>query len=64
LREFAAPFTSVRQRAFALPHVQLGQVLPFVKKQVAALYRSDRAVLQMLPALNYYAGIRVIELTR
>ncbi len=64
LGEFAESFSSMRQRAFTLPHVQLGQVLPFMKKQVAALYRSDRAVLQLLPALSYYAGIRVIELTR
>ena len=64
LREFAAPFSSVRVRAFGLPHVQLGQVLPFVRKKVDTLYRSDRALLHALPALSYYAGIRVIEVAR
>ncbi len=64
LREFAAPFSSVRVRAFGLPHVQLGQVLPIVKTQVDALYRTDRALLRAAPALAYYAGIRVFELTR
>ncbi len=64
LREFCAPFSSVRLRAFGLPHVQLGQILPVVKKQVSALYQSDRALLQAVPALSYYAGIRVIEVTR
>jgi SAM-dependent methyltransferase len=64
LREFAAPFSKVRVRAFGLPHVQLGQVLPGVKKHVSALYRTDRALLHAFPALSYYAGIRVIQVTR
>jgi ubiquinone/menaquinone biosynthesis C-methylase UbiE len=64
LREFAAPFSSVRVRAFGLPHVQVGQVLPVVRRRVAALYRSDRALLRAVPALSYYAGIRVIEVVR
>ena len=64
IHEFAAPFTSVRIRPFSLPHVQLGQVLPIVKRATNALYRSDRALLRAAPVLGYYAGIRVIELTR
>jgi SAM-dependent methyltransferase len=64
LEQFAAPFASVRARAFGLPHVQLGQVLPVVKHNVAGLYRSDRALLRAVPALSYYAGIRVIEVIR
>jgi SAM-dependent methyltransferase len=64
LRAFAAPFTSVRVRPFGLPHVAIGQILPFVKTYVSALYRSDAAVLRRIPALGYYAGIRVIEVTK
>ena len=64
LRGFAAPFSAVRIRAFGLPHVLLGQVLPVVKNQVDRLYRSDRALLRAIPALSYYAGIRVIEVTK
>ena len=64
LREFAAPFSSVRVRSFGLPHVQIGQVLPIVKKNVDALYRSDGALLRAVPSLSYYAAIRVLELTR
>jgi SAM-dependent methyltransferase len=64
LREFAAPFSAVRARAFTLPHVALGQKLPVVRNQVDRLYRSDRALLRAMPWLNYYAGIRVIELTK
>jgi SAM-dependent methyltransferase len=64
LRGFAAPFSAVRTRAFGLPHVLLGQVLPVVKKQVDRLYRTDGALLRALPALSHYAGIRVIEVTK
>lgn len=64
LGRFAKPFTSVRMRAFGLPHVQLGQVLPGVKRRVEALYRSDCALLRAFPTLSYYASIRVMELTR
>lgn len=64
LRGFAAPFSGVRIRAFALPHVLLGQVLPVVKTQIDRLYRSDGALLRALPALSRYAGIRVIEVTK
>jgi SAM-dependent methyltransferase len=64
LRSFAAPFSAVRIRPFGLPHVLLGQVLPVVKNQIDRLYRSDRALLRAIPALSYYAGIRVIEVTK
>jgi SAM-dependent methyltransferase len=64
LRTFAAPFSSARLRAFGLPHVQLGRLLPVVNKRVDLLYRSDQVLLERLPALAYYAGIRVIELTK
>ena len=64
LREFARPFSSVRQRAFLLPHVALGQILPVLNRKVDLLYRSDRAVIRRVPALAYYAGIRVLQLTK
>ncbi|MEP6918717.1 MAG: class I SAM-dependent methyltransferase [Acidobacteriota bacterium] len=64
LREFAAPFSAMRTRAFLLPHVALGQKLPVVKEQTSLLYRTDRALLRAIPALHFYAGIRVLELTK
>ena len=64
LRDFTRPFASVRERAFCLPHVPIGERLPVVKKQVDLLYRSDRAIVQKIPALAYYAGIRVMEITK
>jgi SAM-dependent methyltransferase len=64
LRAFASPFSTVRVRAFGLPHVALGQVLPLVRKRADWLYRTDAALLRAVPALAYYAGIRVIEVTK
>jgi SAM-dependent methyltransferase len=64
LREFAAPFAAVRSRAFLLPHVAIGQVLPWFKKRIDLFYRADGAVLSRFPTLGRYAGIRVLEVTR
>jgi hypothetical protein len=51
-------------RAFALPHVQVGQVLPVVRNYWRALYETDRAILERVPSLSRYASIRVISLTK
>jgi SAM-dependent methyltransferase len=64
LQDFARPFASVRQRAFLLPHVAIGQKLPGVKRHVDFLYRSDASILQRMPSLAHFAGIRVLELTK
>jgi SAM-dependent methyltransferase len=64
LRAFASRFSSVRLRAFGLPHVALGRVLPVVRRRVDPLYRLDGALLRAVPALGYYAGIRVVEVTK
>ena len=64
LSRFAAPFASYRTRAFGLPFVQVAQVLPWVKKHIDRIYRWDAALLRRLSSLRYYAGIRVIEVTK
>jgi SAM-dependent methyltransferase len=64
LQRFAAGFTSWSVRPFALPHVQVGKVLPVVKKYWQALYELDRRLLHRAPWLARYASIRVISLTK
>lgn len=64
LRAFSRPFSSTRVRPFLLPHVQLGQVLPVVKNYWRRLYAIDGALLRAVPALQHFAGIRVIEVTK
>jgi ubiquinone/menaquinone biosynthesis C-methylase UbiE len=64
LQRFARGFSSWSVRAFALPHVQVGQVLPVVKNYWRRLYEMDRTILQRMPWLARYASIRVISLTK
>ena len=64
LQGFSRPFSSVRLRPFLLPHVQLASVLPVVRDQIHPLYNSDAALLRAMPALQHFAGIRVLELVK
>jgi ubiquinone/menaquinone biosynthesis C-methylase UbiE len=64
LERFAAGFSKSSVRAFALPHVQVGQVLPIVKEYWRKLYEIDRTILRRAPWLARYASIRVISLTK
>lgn len=64
LQRFAMGFTSWSVRAFALPHVQVGQVVPLVRNYWRTLYEMDRQVLRRIPWLSRYASIRVISLTK
>jgi len=64
LARFGAPFRAMRSRAFVLPHVAVAQVLPGARGQVHRMYRLDRALLRAMPVLDYFAGVRVIELTK
>ena len=64
LARFAQGFKTCSVRAFGLPHVQVGQVLPLVKNYWRALYESDRRILDRVPSLARYASIRVISLSK
>jgi SAM-dependent methyltransferase len=64
VRRFASGFSDWSVRAFALPHVQVGAVLPVLRKYWRTLYAMDRAALQGAPWLARYASIRVISLTK
>jgi ubiquinone/menaquinone biosynthesis C-methylase UbiE len=64
LARFATGFSTWSARAFALPHVQVGQLLPVIKNHWRKLYAWDRTLLQRAPWLAHYASIRVISLTK
>jgi ubiquinone/menaquinone biosynthesis C-methylase UbiE len=64
LERFATGFRTWSVRAFALPHVQVGQVLPVVKNHWQTLYEMDKTILRRAPWLARYASIRVISLTK
>jgi ubiquinone/menaquinone biosynthesis C-methylase UbiE len=64
LQRFAAGFSRCSARAFGLPHVQVGQVLPLLRNYWQELYESDRRLLRSAPWLARYTSIRVISLTK
>jgi SAM-dependent methyltransferase len=64
LQRFAAGFKACAVRAFALPHVQVGSVVPMLQKYTRALYAWDRRVLDAAPWLSRYASVRVISLVK
>jgi SAM-dependent methyltransferase len=64
LERFAAGFTAWSVRAFALPHVQVGHLLPVVRNYWQTLHQLDRGLLRRAPWLARYASIRVISLTK
>ena len=64
LARFARGFSTCSMRAFVLPHVQVGQVLPVARNYWKALYASDRRLLARAPWLARYASVRVISLAK
>ena len=64
LERFAQGFSSWSVRAFGLPHIQVGPLLPVVKNYWRTLYRWDRRLLDRAPALARYSSIRVISLRK
>lgn len=64
LEEFAAGYSSYRAKAFLLPTTNVLNLLPGLRRHTARWYRWDAAVLKKIPALNYYASIRVVELVK
>jgi SAM-dependent methyltransferase len=64
LRAFAAPFRACETRAFGLPHVRVGELLPRWRRHPETLYHTDAAMLAAVPALARYAAIRVMTLTK
>lgn len=64
LERFASGFEAWSVRAFGLPHVQVGPLLPVVKNYWKSLYAWDRRILDRMPWLARYASIRVISLRK
>jgi hypothetical protein len=64
LQEFAAPFAAYKSRAFHVPVVNLLEVLKVPQAVLFAAIRVDGMLLKALPFLQYYASIRVVEMTK
>ena len=64
LKDFAAEFTKYESRAFSLPFVNLVEVLGLPEKALHSAIKIDGRVLKKAKFLNYYASVRVIEMTK
>jgi hypothetical protein len=64
LEQFAEGFTSFRSKSFLLPTTSVLNLLPVAREQSARWHRWDAALLRRLPALGYYAGVRVVEMVK
>ena len=64
LRAYAANFSGFKSRAFSLPFVNLLHVLGVSGKTINTAYQIDNQILKNLPFLNYYASVRVVEITK
>jgi hypothetical protein len=54
----------MRTRAFSLPFVNLAQVVPALQRHILSIYKVDGWILRRTRALDRFAGIRVIVLTK
>ena len=64
LEQFAEGYTSFRSKSFLLPTTNVLNLLPLTRDHSARWHRWDAALLRRLPALGYYAGIRVVEMVK
>lgn len=64
LEDFAADFSGYKSRAFSLPFVNLVEVLRLPEKHLHSAIKIDGKVLKKAKFLNYYASVRVIEMTK
>lgn len=65
LARYASGFASYRSKAFKLPTTNLVSVLPPLERRfLHACHRVDATLLKKIPALSYYATLRVIEMVK
>jgi len=65
LETYARDFSSYRSKAFLLPTSSVVTVLPPLERRfIHQSYRMDAAILKRVPALGYYATVRVVEMVK
>lgn len=64
LTDYAKDFSSFKSRPFSLPFVNLIEVLNLPEKYLYAAINFDGKILNKKSFLNYYASVRVIEMTK
>jgi SAM-dependent methyltransferase len=64
LADFARDFSGYNTRSFSLPFVNLTEVLGLPEKIYDQAVRLDHKLLSSIGFLNYYASVKVIEITK
>jgi SAM-dependent methyltransferase len=64
LQRFSSRFACMHTRAFSLPFINLAQVVPVLRRRILAIYKVDGWILKRTRALDRFAGIRVLVLTK
>lgn len=64
LKEYAKDFSSYKSRAFSLPFVNLIEILGLPDKYLHSAINIDGKILKKESFLNYYASVKVVEMTK
>jgi SAM-dependent methyltransferase len=64
LKDFAAEFSVYKSRAFSLPFVNLVEVLRLPESLMHKSIKIDGKILKNAKFMDYYASVRVIEITK
>ncbi|MGC2238035.1 MAG: class I SAM-dependent methyltransferase [Pyrinomonadaceae bacterium] len=64
LKDFAAEFSGYKSRAFSLPFVNLVEVLRLPEGFMHKSIKIDGKILKNAKFMDYYASVRVIEMTK
>lgn len=64
LSNYAEGFSRFSSKAFTLPTTGALNLLPIVRDYEHAFIKFDNLALEIMPFLNYYAAVRVVELVK
>lgn len=64
LKKFAEGFSGYESRAFSLPYLNLTELLVRNENVLQPMRRFDQRFMQTFPPAEFYASIRVIEMTK
>lgn len=64
LKEFAGKFSDYKSWSFAMPYVNLTKLFTENEKLLRPMRKFDRKLLKTFPPIDYYATVRVVEMTK
>lgn len=64
LKDFAGDFSDYKSWSFALPYLNLTKLFIENEKLLRPLRKFDQRLIRTVPSINYYATVRVVEMTK